>query len=128
MRAAATTVTSRPSAGAARLPVSAALAAAVVCDRCRQELRSVVYEVRAREGKAARCLRCALMYRPTLRRSFVICLIVGTILTAINQGNIIVGGDFPTALLWKIPLTYSVPFCVATTGAVLNARSKVGSA
>jgi len=68
------------------------------------------------------------MYRPMLRRSFIICLIVGTILTGINQGNIIVAGDFPTVLAWKIPLTYSVPFCVATTGAILNARSKTALA
>jgi len=48
---------------------------------------------------------------------------VGTLLTAINQGNIIVQGHFPIILAWKIPLTYCVPFCVATTGALLNARA-----
>ncbi len=69
-----------------------------------------------------RCLRCALLYRPLLRRSLIIALIVGTILTAINQGNIIATGDFPPVLYWKIPLTYCVPFCVAMTGAMLNAR------
>ena len=58
-----------------------------------------------------------------LRRSLVIAIIVGTILTAINQGNIIVQGHLPAVLAWKIPLTYCVPFCVATTGAILNARS-----
>ncbi len=58
-----------------------------------------------------------------LRRSLFIAIIVGTVLVAINQGNIILGGDFPPALYWKIPLTYGVPFCVATTGAILNARS-----
>ena len=58
-----------------------------------------------------------------LRRSLVVALIVGTILTAINQGNIILGGDFPPSLYWKIPLTYCVSLCVATTGALLNARS-----
>lgn len=83
-----------------------------------------MYEVGAGEGKSLRCLRCALTYRPMLARSLVICLIVGTILTAINQGNLIVRGDFPMALAWKIPLTYSVPFCVATCGAILNARSR----
>ena len=57
-----------------------------------------------------------------MRRSIIIALIVGTVLTAINQGNIILGGDFPPSLYWKIPLTYSVPYCVATTGAILNAR------
>lgn len=69
------------------------------------------------------CLRCALRFGPMLRRSLVIAAIVGTLLIAINQGNIILGGDFPPALYWKIPLTYCVPFLVATTGALLNART-----
>ncbi len=67
------------------------------------------------------------MYRPLVVRSFLVCLIVGTILTAINQGNVILGGDFPTTLAWKIPLTYAVPYCVATIGAIFNARSKASS-
>ncbi len=97
----------------------------LACGRCGVELRGAVYETRALEDRAARCLRCALMDRPMLVRSFVICLIVGTVLTAINQGNVILGGDLPAALAWKIPLTYSVPFSVATAGATLNARSAV---
>lgn len=78
--------------------------------------------MRAGAGSVERCLRCALLYRPLLRRSLAISLIVGTILTAINQGNLIVQGILPVALAWKIPLTYCVPFCVAMTGAILNAR------
>jgi len=78
--------------------------------------------MRAGTGSVDRCLRCALLYPPLLSRSLIIALIVGTILTAINQGNIIVEGHFPPALYWKIPLTYCVPFCVAMTGAMLNAR------
>ncbi len=58
-----------------------------------------------------------------LWRSLIIAVVVGTLLTAINQGNLVAQGEFPFALLWKIPLTYVVPFCVATTGALLNARS-----
>jgi len=58
-----------------------------------------------------------------LRRSLIIAVIVGTILITINQGNVILGGDFPPSLYWKIPITYCVPFCVATTGALLNART-----
>ena len=71
-----------------------------------------------------RCLRCALIYGPLMRRSLLVALIVGTILTAINQGNIILRGDFPAALFWKMPLTYAVPYCVATTGAILNSRTR----
>jgi hypothetical protein len=51
-----------------------------------------------------------------------VAIIVGTILTMINQGNIILSGEFPPSLYWKIPLTYCVPYCVATAGAILNAR------
>ena len=69
------------------------------------------------------CLRCALLFGPMLRRSLVIALVVGSVLTAINQGNIILGWDFPAALYWKIPLTYCVPFCVATAGGLLNSRN-----
>jgi hypothetical protein len=84
-----------------------------------------MYEVRAGSGTRLRCLRCALTYGPLMRRSLVVALTVGTILTAINQGNIIVRGDFPESLYWKVPLTYAVPYCVATTGAILNARRPV---
>ena len=65
------------------------------------------------------------MQRPMLGRSLTIAVVVGTLLTAINQGNLIVQGEFPAVLAWKIPLTYMVPFCVATLGAMLNARSAV---
>jgi hypothetical protein len=78
--------------------------------------------VRAPEGTLLRCLRCALTYGPLVRRSLIVALIVGTVLTAINQGNVILRGDFPPSLYWKIPLTYVVPYCVATTGAIWNAR------
>ena len=94
------------------------------CGRCGAELKGAAYELRAPEGRAPRCLRCAISHRPLVVRSLVICLIVGTVLTAINQGNVILSGDLPASLAWKIPLTYAVPYCVATTGAILNARSK----
>ena len=71
-----------------------------------------------------RCSRCALLYMPMLRRSFYTAIVVGTFLTAINQGNILVHGDLPPALYWKIPLTYCVPFCVATWGALGNASQR----
>jgi hypothetical protein len=50
------------------------------------------------------------------RRSFVVALIVGTILNLINQGDVLLSGaplDFT-----KIILTFAVPYCVATYGAV----------
>src|SRR5690242_6127631 len=69
-----------------------------------------------------RCLRFALRHRPLLHRSALTALVVGTVLVAINQGTVLGEGIFPAALLWKIPLTYAVPFCVATWGTLINTR------
>jgi hypothetical protein len=50
------------------------------------------------------------------QRSFFVALIVGTILNLINQGDTLFhGGHLDLA---KIILTYAVPYCVATYGAV----------
>jgi len=50
------------------------------------------------------------------RRSFIVALIVGAILNLINQGDTLFGGS---QLNWtKLILTFAVPYCVATYGAV----------
>ena len=51
---------------------------------------------------------------PSIRRSLVVAAIVGTALNAINQGPEIIRGDWP--VLWKLILTYLVPFAVASYG------------
>ncbi len=49
-------------------------------------------------------------------RSFIVALIVGAILNLINQGDALFSGD---PLNWtKLILTFAVPYCVATYGAV----------
>jgi hypothetical protein len=62
------------------------------------------------------------MYPPLLRRSLYTALVVGSVLVLINQGNLIAAGTANSQLWWKIPLTYAVPFCVATWGALINSR------
>jgi hypothetical protein len=57
-----------------------------------------------------------------LRRSLGIAAIVGTILLAINQGDLLLRQEWPPSLAWKAPLTYLVPFVVATWGALVNGR------
>ena len=52
----------------------------------------------------------------TFRRSLQTGLVVGTILSAINQGDVIVAGEAPSFI--KIALNYLVPYCVATFGAL----------
>ena len=73
-------------------------------------------------GDVPRCLICTLRQRSLLRRSALTTLVVGTVLTAINQGTVLAAGNFPPSLLWKVPLTYAVPFCVSTWGALVNSR------
>ncbi len=70
------------------------------------------------DGAEPLCLCHAIVHRKILRTAVITGLVVGTILTAINQGNLIVTGHLPPVLLWKIPLTYSVPYCVSTFSAL----------
>ena len=73
-------------------------------------------------GDVAKCFRCALLHPPMLRRSFLTALVVGSLLTALNQGNTLAAGNWQAEMFWKIPLTYCVPFSVATYVALSNAR------
>src|SRR5438309_3275292 len=57
------------------------------CERCRKTLDGSSFEVRTSSSSRLRCLTCALTFGPLVRRSAIVALIVGTILTAINQGN-----------------------------------------
>lgn len=63
------------------------------------------------------CLR-----REHLRRTSSIALAVGTILTAINQGDVILGGDAATLTWVKAALNYCVPFVVANLGLLAGRR------
>lgn len=54
----------------------------------------------------------ALVARRTVFRALKVCSVVGTILILINQGDMIVLGEFPP--LWKIIFTYLVPYCVSS--------------
>lgn len=53
-----------------------------------------------------------LFCRKSMIRAIKISLIIGTLLTIINQGDMIINGTFPP--LWKIILTYLVPFSVSS--------------
>jgi len=61
----------------------------------------------------AEALRRTLAW-PSVRRSLAVAAIVGTVLNAINQGPEIARGDWP--MMWKLVLTYLVPFAVASYG------------
>lgn len=59
---------------------------------------------------------CRTLPRRTYLRSVKVAVVVGTLLNLINQPEAFFGsGDL---VIWKVGLTFAVPFCVATYGAV----------
>jgi len=65
-----------------------------------------------------------VMQRKHLRRTVKIALVVGTILTLFNQGDVIIRGD-ATALTWvKAALNYCVPFVVSNLGLLAGKRAE----
>lgn len=62
----------------------------------------------------------------TPRRAAKAALVVGSGLTLINQGDLLLAGQLP--VLWKAALTYVVPYCVATWGAVGAKRARRAAA
>ena len=56
-----------------------------------------------------------------VRRAVVTSAIVGTLLNLIAQGDLLFAGE--GVKLWKILLTYLVPYCVATYGGVTGQRA-----
>jgi hypothetical protein len=57
----------------------------------------------------------------SVRRSLLVALLNGTVLNSINQGPEIFTGNWP--IWWKLLLTYSVPFCVASYGSYAAFRA-----
>lgn len=59
------------------------------------------------------------------RRSFFVALFVGAILNVINQGDALFGD---ANISWpKLALTFAVPYCVATYGAVSVRLKQISS-
>ena len=56
-----------------------------------------------------------------VRRSLTVALVVGTALNLINQGDALAAGHAP--ILWKLMLTYVVPFAVASYGSYAALRA-----
>jgi hypothetical protein len=59
-----------------------------------------------------------------LKRSLIISVVVGTILMIINYGDIILAGNLTTTHIFKIILTYLVPFLVSTYSSVESKRTQ----
>ena len=59
----------------------------------------------------------------TPKKAFLTAAVVGTVLTIINHGDALFSGDVPP--LWKVLLTYCVPYCVTTWGAYTGKRAQI---
>jgi hypothetical protein len=95
------------------------------CAACRgHEHRGGGFRLQGPHGPVLKCFTCAVRYPPLVRHSTLVAVIVGTVLMAINHGDALLAGRWDLALAWKAPLTYLVPFVVATSGALLNTRVK----
>jgi hypothetical protein len=71
--------------------------------------------------RLAECPRC-ITYRPHLTQTVLTALVVGTILFAINQLNVVLAGDATTITWVQIGATYLVPFCVSNYGLLVACR------
>ena len=67
-----------------------------------------------------------ILYRPYLKRTLSVALVVGSVLFAINHLDAVVAGRADWRLLVKALLTYCVPFCVSNWG-ILTASRRAAS-
>lgn len=63
--------------------------------------------------------------REHLRRTVRTALVVGTILTLINQGDVILRGDATSVTVIKAGLNYCVPFIVSNLGLLAGKRAEI---
>jgi hypothetical protein len=71
-------------------------------------------------GEAVRIV----LYPRYLRRTVAIAIVVGTVLFAINQLDVVVNGDATTLVWLKSAVTYLVPFCVSNAGVLVASRRR----
>ena len=59
-----------------------------------------------------------------LRRTLTIAVVVGTVLTAINQADVIARGEATSTTVAKAVLNYLVPFIVSNLGLLVGTRDE----
>ena len=81
------------------------------CDSCGRDLaRRVCFTFKAEQSPGPsnqavlkKCLSCALRHRPMVNKSLTAAVVVGTVLTLLNQGDLLLAGQWNAAMYWKIP-------------------------
>lgn len=75
-------------------------------------------------GRSRRCTAASIVRdvlavvfsRPALRRCIPTALVVGSLLSAINQGTVIKRGDTTAATWIRVAFNYLIPFIVSNVG------------
>lgn len=80
---------------------------------------------RPRAGLARACLdHCR--DAAAMRRTLLVALVVGTLLTVINQGDRILDGDVDAVASLRIAANFVIPFCVSSIGFISARRARGG--
>jgi hypothetical protein len=87
----------------------------VTCGVCARPAR---YAFAEGDGRALRCWRHAIAYPRVRDRALRVALVVGAILFAINQLDVVMRGDLTAVVAAKIALTFGVPYGVSTYSAL----------
>jgi hypothetical protein len=102
--------------------VSARVQAAGVLTSIRRYRRPVTLSqslrYRTLRKLAQPCLRAV-----NLRRTLAIAVVVGCVLTLINQGDVIFAGDATRRTVLKIVMNFVVPFVVSNLGVISGTRA-----
>jgi hypothetical protein len=62
----------------------------------------------------------------TWRTSVPVALVVGTLLSAVNQGAVIAGGESTAGVWLRVAFNYAVPFVVSSAGFLAAGRVRPG--
>lgn len=91
----------------------------IECSQCKCVIGPEDKRFKMGTGGFIKCFSCAAFDSALIKRAAVMSMIVGTILTLINQGTLLFAGQLRSAMIWQIPLTYATPFVVSWTS-VMN--------
>lgn len=64
------------------------------------------------------------MYSPNRRRVAAIALVVGSLLTGINDGGVLASGRLGRTVWVRVVFDYLIPACVSTMGVLAGSRRK----
>jgi hypothetical protein len=59
-----------------------------------------------------------------MRRTITVALIVGTLLTLVNQGARLAAGDVDAATAARVAASYLIPWCVSSAGFISARRTR----